>query len=247
MVSVMEPMIAERWMLSAVIIARDEADRIEDAVRSVLFADEVVVLDSGSRDDTAARAEALGARVVHTDWPGYVAQKNRGLGEARGDWVLSIDADERVTSALRASIEAALRAPTADGYRVARRNHWLGHRLAHGHWYPDRKLRVVRRAAARWVGEDPHDRLTVDGRVCDLPGDLDHFPYRTLGEHLATIDRYTRMGARRGGLFDVLVRPVWHFFGGYVLRGGFRDGVPGLVVHALGALHVMLRWTRGWL
>jgi glycosyltransferase involved in cell wall biosynthesis len=234
-------------MLSAVIIAKDEGDRIEDAVRSVAFADEIVVLDSGSTDDTVARAEALGARVVRTDWPGHVAQKNRALAEARGDWIVSIDADERITPELRDSIVAALRAPQADGYRVARRNHWLGHRLAHGHWYPDQKLRVARRARARWIGEDPHDRLVVDGTVGDLCGDLDHFPYRSLAEHLATIDAYTRIGARRGGPLDLVARPAWHFFSGYVLRRGFLDGVPGLVVHALGAVHVLLRWARGWL
>ncbi len=231
-------------MLSAVIIARDEADRIEDAIRSVAFADECVVLDSGSRDDTVARARALGARVIETDWPGHVAQKNRALAEARGDWILSIDADERVTEPLRAAILAALAAPAADGYRVARRNWWLGHRLAHGHWYPDRRVRLARRDRARWGGEDPHDVLIVDGRVADLPGDLDHHPYRSLAEHLATIERYSAIGARRGSWLDVLVRPGWHFFRGYVLRRGFLDGVPGLVVASLGALHTLLKWSR---
>ena len=110
----------------------------------------VIVLDSGSTDDTVARARALGARVVETDWPGHVAQKNRALDEARGDWVLSLDADERVTTELRAAIVAAMGAPTADGFRVARRNHWLGHRLTHGHWYPDRRVRLARRSRARW-------------------------------------------------------------------------------------------------
>jgi glycosyltransferase involved in cell wall biosynthesis len=234
-------------MLSAVIIARDEEDRIESAIRSVAFADEVVVLDSGSTDGTVARAEALGARVVRTDWPGFVAQKNRALLEARGDWILSIDADERVTPALREGILSALRAPSAAGYRVPRRNHWLGHALAHGHWYPDTKLRLARRERARWVGEDPHDRMEVDGPVADLAGDLDHVPYRSLAEHLATIDRYSALGARRGGPIDIVGRPFWHFFSGYVLRLGFLDGVPGLVVHALGAVHVLLRWSRGWL
>jgi glycosyltransferase involved in cell wall biosynthesis len=231
-------------MLSAVIIARDEADRIEDAIRSVAFADECVVLDSGSTDDTVARARALGARVVETDWPGHVAQKNRALDEARGDWVLSLDADERVTTELRAAIVAAMGAPTADGFRVARRNHWLGHRLAHGHWYPDRRVRLARRTHARWGGADPHDLLIVDGAVHDLAGDLDHLPYRSLAEHLATIERYSAIDARPGSWIDILVRPPWHFFQGYVLKRGFLDGVPGLVVAALGATYTLLKWSR---
>lgn len=231
-------------MLSAVIISRDEGDRIEDAIRSVAFADECVVLDSGSRDDTVARARALGARVIETDWPGHVAQKNRALAEARGDWIVALDADERVTPSLREAILAALVAPDADGYRVARRNHWLGHRLAHGAWYPDRRVRVAKRANARWGGEDPHDLLLVDGVVRDLPGDLDHHPYRSLAEHLATIDRYSAIAARRGSWLDILGRPPWHFFSGYVLRRGFLDGVPGLVVASLGAVHTLLKWSR---
>lgn len=234
-------------MLTAVIIARDEADRIEDAIRSVSFADEVLVLDSGSADDTAARARALGARVVETDWPGHVAQKNRAWRMAEGDWVLSLDADERVGDALRDAILAALRSPAADGYRVRRRNHWLGHTLRHGHWYPDRRVRLARKERARWAGEDPHDALVVDGPVADLDADLEHVPYRDLGEHLATIDRYTAMQARRGSPVDILGRPAWHFFVGYVIKGGFRDGVPGLLVAALGALHTLLKWSRGWL
>ncbi|MDP2312127.1 MAG: glycosyltransferase family 2 protein [Pseudomonadota bacterium] len=231
-------------MLSAVIITRDEADRIEDAIRSVAFADECVVVDSGSRDDTVAKARALGARVVETDWPGHVAQKNRALAEARGDWVLAIDADERVTPELRASIEAALRAPAADGFRVPRRNHWLGHRLAHGFWYPDRRVRLARRDRARWEGDDPHDVLGVDGSVVDLAGDLDHHPYRSLAEHLSTVDRYSAIAARRGTWVDILVRPPWHFFAAYVLRRGFLDGAPGLVVAALGSVYTLLKWAR---
>lgn len=228
-------------MLSAVIITRDEADRIEDAIRSVDFADEVLVVDSGSTDDTAARARALGARVVVTDWPGHVAQKNRAWQLARGDWVLSIDADERVDSTLRASILAR---GDAAGFRVLRRNQWLGHRLLHGHFGPAWHLRLARRDRARWEGEDPHDRLVVDGAVVDLAGDLLHDPYRSLADHLATVDRYSAIAARPGSWLDILVRPPWHFFSGYVLRRGFLDGAPGLVVAALGSVHTLLKWSR---
>ncbi len=232
-------------MLSAVIIARDEADRIGAAIRSVSFADEVIVLDSGSADDTVAIARAAGARVVETDWPGFVAQKNRAWTEAKGDWVLSIDADERVGDALRDEICEVLRHPMASGYSMPRRNVWLGHALAHGHWYPDRKVRLSRRDAAEWGGVDPHDVLVVRGTIGFLRSDLEHIPYRTLAEHFDTLDRYATIGARRGTILDIAARPLWHFFTGYVLRLGVLDGVPGLLVASMGALGVLLKWTRG--
>lgn len=209
------------------------------------------MLDSGSTDDTVARARAAGARVIETDWPGHVIQKNRALAEAKGEWVLSLDADERVSPALRAAVEAALARPTADGYRVARRNHWLGHPLRHGHWYPDWRVRLARRDKANFVGDDPHDRMEVAGTLGTLTGDLEHIPYRNLGEHLATIDRYTATAARqaraqgkRSGYLAMVLRPVWHFFSGYLLRQGFRDGVPGLIVASMGALYILLKCAR---
>lgn len=229
-------------MLSAVLITRDEADRIADALASVAFADEILVLDSGSVDGTVEIAESLGARVVRTDWPGFVAQKNRALAEARGDWVFALDADERVSEALARSIREAVERGTPGS--VARLNLWLGHPLRHGHWYPDRRLRLVRRDRARWEGPDPHDRLVTADPVLPLDGDLIHVPYRDLADHLARIERYTKIDARDGGWLDLAVRPAWHFFSGYVLRRGFLDGLPGLYVAMLGSLYVALKWGR---
>lgn len=239
-------------MLSAVIIARDEEDRIADAIRSVGFADEVLVLDSGSTDETVAVATAAGARVVQTDWPGHVAQKNRAFELAQGEWLLSLDADEAVSPELRASIEAAVRTPGENvGFSVPRRNVWLGHPLTGGGWYPDRRVRLVRRGKGRWGGVDPHDTLVVDGSVGELRGDLVHVPYRSLGEHLATIDRYTRTSAEllrasgaRAGWGALLLRPLGHFLRAWILQRGYRDGAPGLVVAALGAVYVLLKWAR---
>jgi glycosyltransferase involved in cell wall biosynthesis len=234
-------------MLSVVILTKNEADRVGRAIASVSFADEVVVIDSGSTDGTVGTARALGARVIETGWPGYVAQKNRGLAEARGDWVLSLDADEALDEEACASVQRAAREERATplGYRLHRHERWLGHPLRHGHWRPRPHLRLVRRGHARWTGEDPHDRLLVDGPVSTLPGRILHEPYRDLAEHLSTIDAYTRLQARRGGPLDVTVRPVWHFLRGYVVHGGFLDGVPGLCVAALGSLHTLLKWSRG--
>ncbi|MEC7948214.1 MAG: glycosyltransferase family 2 protein [Myxococcota bacterium] len=234
------------------IIARDEADRIGDAIRSVDFADEVLVLDSGSADDTVAVARALGARVERTDWPGHVAQKNRALALASHDWILSIDADERVGPELAAAVRTVMAdGPRAAGYAVSRLSTDLGAELRHGNWYPDRRVRLFDRRCARWGGRDPHDRVVLDGRRGDLSGDLLHVPYRNFGEHLRTIDQYaatSAAGLRADGVearwWDLLLRPPLHFVKGYLLRAGFRDGTRGLLVAVLGAVYVLLKWSR---
>jgi len=243
--------------LSVAIIARDEVDRLAAAIDSVRgFAAEIVVLDSGSTDGTPDLARRLGARVEQTDWPGHVAQKNRALAACTHPWVLSIDADERVSDALAASIRAVLdgRATPADGYACARLSWWMGAPIRHGTWYPDRRLRLVHRDAARWVGRNPHDRLEVEGRVETLPGDLLHHPYRDLSEHLAVIDRYTAIAAEalaeegvRARWWDVALRPLLHIVKALLLRAGLRDGVRGFCVAGLGATYVLLKWGRRYL
>lgn len=233
--------------LSGCIIARDEADRIGRALASLAFCTEIVVLDSGSTDGTVEIAEGLGARVVRTDWPGHVEQKNRAIAACTGDWVLSLDADEWVPAELCAEIQAFIRRPTADSASMPRRNIWLGTVLRHGRWYPDRRVRLARRQRAIWAGTNPHDRLEA-GSPANLQSDLVHEPYRDLREHLSTIDRYTTIAARttRPGfaLVDLGLRPVWHFLRAYVLEMGFRDGLAGLVVAWLGSLYVVLKYAR---
>jgi len=239
-------------MLSLVVIARDEADRIQACLDSVPLAVDKLVLDSGSTDATVEVAEAAGARVVRTDWPGHVAQKNRGLAEACGEWVLSLDADERLSDEAVVELEAAVASPGGVvGLSFPRLSSWLGRPLRHGRWYPDRKLRVVRRGRGRWVGDDPHDRLVVEGPVRALEAPILHDPYRDLGEHLDTIDRYSRLHAEslaargvRARWWDVALRPPLHFANAYLLRMGFLDGVPGLAVAGLGAAHVLRKWSR---
>jgi glycosyltransferase involved in cell wall biosynthesis len=242
-------------LLSLVVIALDEADRIADCLGSVPFAAERLVLDCGSTDGTQEVARACGATVLHTDWPGHVAQKNRALAAASQPWVLSLDADERLTAAAQQALREALAAPgDATGFAFARCSTWLGTPLRHGRWYPDRKVRVVRRGHGRWVGDDPHDHLQVDGPVRRLRGDIAHRPYRDLSEHLATIDRYTRVHAGslhargvRARWWDVAVRPPLHFVDAFLLRRGFLDGTAGFAVAGLGATHVLLKWTRLWM
>lgn len=237
--------------LTLAIIARDEADRIAAAIASVPGCAEVLVLDSGSVDTTLEVARSHGARVVETDWPGHVAQKNRALEAATQPWVLSLDADERLSPEALDAVRGAIEGGSAAGFALQRRNHWLGRPLRGGSFGPAWHLRLVRREAARWGGEDPHDKLAVEGRVERLDGFLEHHPYRSLGEHLSTIDRYSARfversleQGRRASVLDLLVRPPWHLLRSYVLQGGFRDGVAGLLVAWLGATHVALKWGR---
>lgn len=242
--------------LSVAIIARDEADRLPDALASVAdLAAEIVVLDSGSTDDTVALAQAAGARVERTDWPGHVAQKNRALAACTHRWVLSIDADERVSPELAASLRQALQQqPDVVGFELTRLSWWQGAPIRHGTWYPDRRIRLVLRDAALWGGHDPHDRLSVSGPTARLTGDLHHHPYRSLSEHLSVIDRYTEIAAqalaragRRAAWWDVALRPPLHIVKALLLKMGFLDGVRGLCLAWLGAAYVALKWGRRWL
>jgi len=235
--------------LTVTIIAVNEADRIGSAIRSVAFADEVLVVDSGSTDDTVAVARALGARVIETDWPGYRVQKNRAATWARHDWVLGLDADEVVGEALAASIQAVLDSPAAVGFEVARLGHWMGAPIEHGTWRPDRAIRLFDRRHGEWTGGSVHERVSVVGEVGRLDGDLFHYPYRDLNEQLGTMQRYAELfvqdaqaEGRSARVVDVVFRPVFHLLKALILKGGIRDGVRGFCLASLGAAGVMLKW-----
>ncbi len=235
--------------LSVTIIAHNEADRIARAIESVAFADEVLVVDSGSTDDTVRVAEELGARVIQTDWPGYRLQKNRAMEWARNDWVFGLDADEWLSPDLASSIRRALEKPTANGFEVDRLGLWMGAHIRHGAWRPDKSIRLFNRRFGRWAGGSVHERVRVDGQTQRLTGDLMHDPYRDLSEQLASIDRYARLfvedaraSGRRAHVWDVLVRPIAHFVKALVLRRGFMDGIRGWCLAGLGATAVMLKW-----
>lgn len=224
--------------LSAILITRDEARRIERCLRSIDFADEVVVVDSGSTDQTVAIARDAGARVtVHADWPGFGVQKNRALDLACGDWVLSIDADEVVTPELRESILAAIRAPAgADVFQIRRRSCFAGRPLRFGDWHGDRVLRLFRRGAARFTDDLVHERLDHDGPAPVLDGMLMHYTIDSLADALEKGRRYAAAGAPRvaargrGGLVSAAAHASWTFLRGYLLRLGFLDGRHGLLL-----------------
>ena len=250
---------------SACIITFNEERNILDALHSIEFADEIVVVDSRSTDRTREIVASFRGRsrdgreviprLIERDWPGHVEQKNFAIDQAAHDWVLCIDADERVSPELRAEIEHVLSRdpPPYDGYSMPRRTFYLGRWILRGGWYPDRKLRLFRRSHGRWGGTNPHDHVHLDGREKRLRGDLLHFSYREMADHVRTINSFTdiasREKARRRIRFPVLrmlVQPPFKFFKMYVLKQGFREGTAGLIVAVLGSFYVFLKYAKLW-
>ena len=240
--------------LSVTIICRNEADHIRGALESVAWADEIVVVDSESTDDTLTIARQFTDRVSVRRWPGYVDQKNHAASLASHDWILSLDADERVTPALAASIRATLAgSPACAVYRIARVSWHLGRWIRTTDWYPDYQHRLYDRRAARWTGSYVHEGLETKAPVGALDGELHHFPYRDIADHAETIDRYTTGAARQmhesgrqAGLFACLVHPPLAFLRNYLLKRGFLDGGPGLIVSAMNAYYVLLKFAKLW-
>jgi glycosyltransferase involved in cell wall biosynthesis len=237
--------------LSACIITFNEADRIEACLRSLAFCDEIVVVDSHSSDATRALAAGLGARVIERDWPGYRSQKQFAVDAASHDWVLCLDADERVTGALQAEI-VALRAADfagAAGWSMPRITDYFGRFLRHGNAYPDRLVRLFDRRRGGWAGQEIHENTRVDGPVAPLQGHLEHYSYRSLTDHLNRMARYADLMAgamyargRRCGLLPVLLNPQWRFVRGYFLRLGMLDGWRGLVFALIEANYVRRKY-----
>ena len=241
-----------RRRLSVCIVAMNEADRIGECLRSADFADEWIVVDSHSTDETREIAASLGARVIERDWPGWVEQKNFAVDQATHDWVLCLDADEWVSPEMRQSVLAALeRDDGTDGFEFARLTRYMGRWIRHGGWYPDRKLRLFRRDAGRFEGRNPHDRVRVKGRVERLEGDILHDPFRSLSDHLRTIDRYTTVAAEeksargvRVSVVDLVLRPFGKFVRMYVVKGGWLDGLAGFIVAITGSFYVFLKYAK---
>jgi glycosyltransferase involved in cell wall biosynthesis len=237
----------------------DEEDRIADCLASVSFCDDRVVVDSHSRDGTRDVAAAHGARVIERDWPGFAAQKEFTIRAAYHDWVLCLDADERVSAELRDEIERLREAgfPGHAGWRMRRRSSYLGRWMRFGAWSPDLNLRLFDRRRGRWSGggggggADVHEGVRVDGSVGRLRGVLLHHPYRSLADHLRTIDRYTTILAegmhargRRARAADVLWHPAGSFLKAYVLKLGFLEGWRGVVQAYLAAYYGGLKYTK---
>jgi glycosyltransferase involved in cell wall biosynthesis len=240
--------------LSVVVVTRNEEERIRACLEAVMWADELIVVDAESEDKTATIARELTDHVVVRPWPGYAAQKNYGLEMARGAWILSLDADEIVSPALRADIERIVEADgPGDGYAVPRRNIFWGRWVRHGGLYPDWQVRLFRRGRGRFGERAVHESVQVDGDVRRLAGHLEHRSYRDVSDFLARADRYSTLAAedviargRRVRLWDFALRPLGRFVGMYVLARGFLDGWRGFLLAALYAYYVLIRCAKVW-
>ena len=238
--------------LTVTVITYNEGAHIAAALDSVAWADEVIVVDSHSTDDTLEIARSRATRVETRDWPGYGPQKNYAADTASHDWILSIDADERVTPALAQEIRRVMAGDLAEqGYYVPRVSHYLGRWIRSTDWYPDFHLRLYHRRHARWSERAVHESVQLTGRTRRLRSELLHYPYRDMSEHLAKIDRYTtliaeqwRAEGRRATALHALVYPRLAFFRNFVLRRGFRDGRIGFVISMLNSYYVFLKYAK---
>ena len=242
---------AGRAPLSAVLITHNAASQIEPCLESLKFADEILVVDSASSDETRAIAERHGARVIDKEWLGFGRQKQFAAEQAAHDWVLSVDADERVSEELAASIRAALEQPAVTVHRMARCNRFLGRWLRHGEGYPDWSARLFDRRAARWSDDAVHEKLLSAVTPGTLAGDLLHESAEDLAQYLAKQNRYTSLAARelhergaQAGALRMLVSPLVRFVKFYLLRLGFLDGMPGLVHISIGCMNSFLKYAK---
>ncbi len=239
--------------VSVTIITKNEEADIAAAIGSVRWADEVIVVDSHSTDRTVEVATAAGARVIVRDWPGYIAQKNFAASAASNDWILSLDADERVTPALASQITQALEQPAHAAFQMRRMNWHLGRWMTGTDWYPDYQVRLYDRRAAEWSGHLVHEGLAVRGTTGRLSADLEHYAYRDIADHLETINRYTTLAARqmyeagrRASVWQLLLHGPLAFLRNYVLKGGWRLGTAGIIVSGMNAYYVFLKFAKLW-
>jgi glycosyltransferase involved in cell wall biosynthesis len=244
-----------RHPLSVAIVCQDEEDRIGAALASVAFADEIVVVDSGSRDRTLEIVKGYTDRVYAREWKGWKDQKSWAAAQCRHEWVLTLDADEVVSPELRAAIAAVLGRETIgeNGFQVPRRTFYQGRWIRHCGWYPDHKLRLYRKEAAGFGGDDPHEVISVPAPVGTLTGDLLHYTYRDLRHQAQQLLRYALVNAEaryaRGERFHLsglIFGPLFAAFKSYLLQRGFQDGLPGLVISVMNGFYTFLKYARLW-
>lgn len=244
-------MSTRRLPLSAVLITHNAASQLAACLDSLAFCDEIVVVDSGSDDGTADLAQRHGARVIASDWRGFGPQKQYAVAQAAHDWVLCIDADERVSPALALSIDTALAAPSHGAYRFPRCNRFMGRYLRHGEGYPDWSLRLFDRRRARWSDDAVHEKVLTETPVGELRGDLLHDSAETLESYLTKQNRYTTLAAReaiargkKASVSRLLLGPPVRFIKFYFLRLGFLDGLPGLVHIVIGCTNTFFKYAK---
>lgn len=249
------PIPDESPFLSVAVITKNEQDRIGNLLESAACADETVVVDSGSSDSTVDICRSRGARVIQHDWMGYAAQKQLALDSARGQWILNLDADEALSDESAGEILRAIRTadPDVAGFSMPRLSRYLNRWIRHGGWYPDRKVRLVRKGRGRWVGGGLHEKLEVDGRIGKLEHPLLHYVYRDISDQVRTINQFSTVSADQRGTPASRPYVVWGLFhaaGKFlecaVWKLGFLDGIPGLVIAVNSSFYVFLKHAKAW-
>jgi glycosyltransferase involved in cell wall biosynthesis len=240
--------------LSVVIITKNEERNIKRCLESVLsVADEIVIVDSFSNDRTVEIATQFKAKIVQQEFLGYIEQKNFAIQQATHDFILSLDADEALSTELKNSIAKAKSESNGDAYTMSRMTSYCGQWIKHGGWYPDRKVRFFNRKVARWGGINPHDKIEVDNNVEVklIEGDILHYTYYNLSEHIQQADRFTKIMAKdlfengkRTNLLRILFKPKARFFRDYIFKRGFLDGYNGLLIAIISSYAVFLREIR---
>lgn len=240
--------------IGVAVITLNEADRIPALLQSVSFADEIVVVDSGSTDATCEICRAAGARVVAHAWEGFAAQKQFALNLLTTDWALNLDADERVSRSLGAEIRKALQmvSPGIEAFSMPRLSRYLGRWIRHGGWYPDRKIRLVRKGCGQWSGDGLHEKLEVSGKTQTLSNPLLHDVYRDITDQVNTINRFSGIHAENHvaagpwSLAAGILHAVGKFMECYLWKLGFLDGGAGLVIAMNSAWYVFLKHAKTW-
>jgi glycosyltransferase involved in cell wall biosynthesis len=240
--------------VTVTIITLNEAEHIADAIDSAAWADEIIVVDSGSADETVAIARSKGARVETRAWTGYVDQKTFADSLASHDWIFSLDADERIPPALASEVRSLLASePPRKGYRVPRVAYYLGRWVRTTDFYPDYQTRLYDRRSARWTGLHVHESVSVDGGPGQLLNELHHYSFSDLSDHLDRINHYTTLAARqmyerghRTGPLALVAHPSAAFLRNYFLRRGILDGTVGLVISLMNSYSVFLKFAKLW-
>ena len=240
--------------LSVSIISFNEGENILRTLEALQgLADEIVLVDSFSTDNTVEIAKSMRAKVFQESWKGFIAQKNSALDKCNSDWILALDCDEVITPELAESIRVAMKSNEHDGYALNRRTFYLGKLLKHS-WQPDRKLRLVRkRAEARWGGYDPHDVLQLKGRIGNLKGDLIHYSFKDFHDHMQRTIKHSRVAAesyhkkgKKSGMLDLTLKPMWVFMNRLIIRGSILDGIPGVLASFSAAVAVYMKYGFLW-
>ena len=240
--------------ISTFIVCMNEEEQIERALKSVSWCDEIIVVDSGSTDNTLELAKKYTDKVIHNDWQGFVEQKRFALGHCSHEWILNIDADEEVSEELKNEIQELLKSnPSANGYEINRVVNFMGKWWRKGGWYPEYRLRLCKKSETTWGGENPHEKALVSGKIKKLKGELFHYTYNNFHDQINTLNKHSSDSAvamakrgKKASLIKIFGNPILRFVKFYFFKKGFLEGFTGFIVSILEAYYVYLKYIKLW-